>query len=200
MASAGCTAVCLGEHSGHSAIIKKGETTNAVRECRKRRTLWFFNDRDTFMLALVRDVERAIRTAARRGLIPCFRLNATSDIRWENEPCVRDGVTFPNIMSAFPGITFYDYTKLPNRRNLPTNYTLTFSRAEHNDTHARAESDAGNNVAVVFRKTLPQTWNGRQVIDGLATDLRFLDPRGVVVGLLAKGRKAQRDTSGFVLD
>jgi len=38
-----------------------------------------------------------------------------------------------------------------------------------------------------------------QVIDGDKDDLRFLDPKGVVVGLIAKG-KAKRDTSGFVID
>ena len=30
-------------------------------------------------------------------------------------------------------------------------------------------------------------------------DLRFLDERGVIVGLKAKG-KARKDTSGFVID
>jgi hypothetical protein len=46
---------------------------------------------------------------------------------------------------------------------------------------------------------LPETWNWIRVIDGTLTDARFSDPRGVVVGLLAKG-KARRDrTSGFVV-
>jgi hypothetical protein len=35
------------------------------------------------------------------------------------------------------------------------------------------------------------------VFNGDESDLRFLDPRGVVVGLYAKG-KAKKDTSGFV--
>jgi hypothetical protein len=38
---------------------------------------------------------------------------------------------------------------------------------------------------------------GRRVINGDESDLRFLDPVGVVVGLKAKG-KAKRDTTGFV--
>ena len=53
------------------------------------------------------------------------------------------------------------------------------------------------NVAVVFHK-LPETYLGRPVINGDETDLRFLDPKGVVVGLKAKG-KAKKDTSGFVV-
>jgi hypothetical protein len=36
------------------------------------------------------------------------------------------------------------------------------------------------------------------VFDGDDTDLRFLDPTGVIVGLKAKGR-ARKDTSGFVI-
>jgi hypothetical protein len=52
-------------------------------------------------------------------------------------------------------------------------------------------------VAVVF-KDVPDSYIGRTVIDGDDTDLRFLDPKGVVVGLKAKGR-ARKDTSGFVV-
>jgi hypothetical protein len=40
---------------------------------------------------------------------------------------------------------------------------------------------------------------GMSVVDGDADDLRFLDGRGVVVGLKAKG-PAKKDTSGFVRD
>jgi hypothetical protein len=59
----------------------------------------------------------------------------------------------------------------------------------------------GYNVAVVFgiKKTLPMpaTYNGTTVFNGDESDLRFLDPKGVVVGLYAKG-KAKKDTTGFV--
>jgi hypothetical protein len=51
----------------------------------------------------------------------------------------------------------------------------------------------------VFRDKLPETWNGYKVIDGTKHDLRFLDEKGVVVGLLAKG-DAKHDMSGFVVD
>jgi hypothetical protein len=57
------------------------------------------------------------------------------------------------------------------------------------------------NVATVFglKKTepMPETYNGRVVFNGDESDLRFLDPKSVVVGLYAKGR-AKKDTSGFV--
>jgi hypothetical protein len=59
-------------------------------------------------------------------------------------------------------------------------------------------SSGQGNAAVVFQ-TLPDTFLGLQVINGDEHDLRHLDPKGVIVGLLPKGRKAKRDTSGFVV-
>ncbi len=58
----------------------------------------------------------------------------------------------------------------------------------------------GANIAVVFRdkNSIPDTFLDRQVIDGDRDDLRFLDPKNVVVALYAKG-KAKKDTSGFVV-
>jgi len=44
---------------------------------------------------------------------------------------------------------------------------------------------------------MPETYNGLPVFNGDESDLRFLDPQGVIVGLYAKG-KAKKDTSGFV--
>jgi hypothetical protein len=44
---------------------------------------------------------------------------------------------------------------------------------------------------------MPETYNGLPVYNGDESDLRFLDPKGVIVGLYAKG-KAKKDTTGFV--
>jgi len=149
------------------------------------------------MAQLVKDVQSAERKARRLGLTPVFRLNGTSDIRWETIPVERDGETFPNIFTAFPLLTFYDYTKLTNRRNIPANYHLTFSRSEENGDAALAMLWSGFNVATLF-DTLPKTFWGFPVIDGTEHDLRFMDPKGVIVGLVPKG-KAKSDTSGFVV-
>jgi hypothetical protein len=54
----------------------------------------------------------------------------------------------------------------------------------------------GMNVAMVFDK-LPDSYMGLQVINADETDLRFLDPKGCIAGLKAKGR-AKKDTTGFV--
>lgn len=190
-ASAGCAAACLNT-AGRGRFAR----TQLARIAKTRR---LFADRAGFMAELVRDIEAGVRKAERLGLTPVVRLNGTSDIRWETIPV--DG--HRNIMARFPAVQFYDYTKLPNRRNLPPNYRLTFSLAEHNARAADAQLRAGRNVAMVFstskRDELPQWYGDIPVIDGDRHDLRFLDPEGVIVGLRAKGA-ATRDRSGFVVD
>lgn len=192
MATDGCRAACLNT-AGRAGIIKRGETTNAIQLARIAKTRWYFEDRAGFMAKLAHEIGRFVLKARRAGLVPCVRLNGTSDIPWERVPS--NG--FANIMSQFPNVQFYDYTKRHNRRNLPPNYHLTFSLAEGNDDSAALALEQGINVAAVFRKDLPPVYLGHRVVDGDASDLRFLDPRGVVVGLKAKG-KARHDTSGFV--
>ena len=121
------------------------------------------------------------------------RLNGTSDLRWEN-----DWQNF-NIIKYFSDIQFYDYTKLWNRRNLPANYHLTFSRAESNQEQTLSAIVNGLNISAVFRSELPKQYLGLNVINGDKHDLRFLDPLRSCVGLIAKG-KAKHDTSGFVIN
>jgi len=199
--TAGCTAACLNT-AGHGGMFKKGETTNVVQEARKRRTVMFFEMRDVFMFQLVREIKNAIKLSAKQGMIPVFRLNGTSDLSWEKYEVRRDGVLYSNIFTAFPEVQFYDYTKILGRKvaHIP-NYHLTFSAADGNDADVLKAIAQGMNVATVFglKKTepMPESYNGRTVFNGDESDLRFLDPRGVVVGLYAKGR-AKKDTSGFV--
>ena len=188
MASNGCAAACLNT-AGRGGMFRKGETTNAIQNARIRKTVQFFENRDTFMGELVKDITLAIKQAAKKNMTPVFRLNGTSDIRWETVAV--DGNR--NVMEMFPTVQFYDYTKLANRRDLPSNYHLTFSRSESNEHTIPADM----NVAVVF-DVLPDTFLGRPVVNGDDTDLRFLDPQGVVVGLKAKG-KAKKDPSGFTV-
>ena len=185
MASTGCAAACLN-------TAGRGRFTT-TQEARIRKTKWFFEDRETFMAQLVKDITAAIRKAGREGFVPVFRLNGTSDIRWETVPVGG----FRNIMEMFPTVMFYDYTKLQNRRDLPSNYHLTFSRSEENYAAVDMMMVQGYNTAIVF-DNFPEIYNGYKVIDGTETDLRFLDEKGVVVGLLAKG-KAKNDMSGFTV-
>jgi hypothetical protein len=193
-ASAGCIAACLNK-AGRGGLFSN------VQEARIAKTRVYYTDRDGFMAQLVAEIAALSRKATKRGLRAAVRLNGTSDIPWERIPVAGHA----NIMAAFPDVTFYDYTKITKRAlswargDMPTNYHLTFSRTESNHADALAVLAAGGNVAAVFRKALPEAWAGVSVINGDETDLRFTDPKGVVVGLKAKG-PAKRDQSGFVLD
>lgn len=194
MATKGCVKGCLNT-SGRGAF-------SATQYARRWKAQAFFRLRDEFMAKLDREIIRSCRWARERGLTPVFRLNGTTDIRWET---VRDSDGL-NVFERHPEVQFYDYTKLPNRWDLPDNYHLTFSYSGANGIHAYDALEQGMNVAVVFRSreivdSLSHvTINGRRVpvVDGDADDLRFLDERGVVA-LYAKG-KAKRDDTGFVLD
>lgn len=186
-----CRAACLNT-AGRGGIFAKGEADNTIQRKRRLRTHWFFARRAEFMAQLDREIQSHVRKATRKGLVPCVRLNGTSDIRWETI-LDEDGKT---VFDRHPDVQFYDYTKIPGRDLGIPNYHLTFSQAESNDSEVADEVARGMNVAVVFDR-VPSEYLGVPVVDGDETDLRFLDPSGVVVGLKAKGA-AKQDKSGFV--
>jgi hypothetical protein len=173
-----------------------------VQAGRKRKTDYFNADRDAFMLELVSDIQALIRKALREGMLPVVRLNGTSDILWETIPVTVDGITYPNIMSVFPGVQFMDYTKIVARfkRPLPANYDLTFSYSGADAYRASVLKAIAYRarIAVVFGDIIPDTFLGMPVVDGDSSDLRFLDPQACIVALHAKGR-AKKDTGPFVV-
>ena len=181
----------------------RGAMSN-VAQGRINKTIWFFEERNTFMQQLVVDVKRVIRKAQRKGLQPLIRLNGTSDIRWETVGFIDvDGTEYVNIFAAFPDVQFYDYTKDVNRKDLPTNYDLTFSDSgvQGFQPFVQIAIAKGMRVASVFRKEqdIPETHRGLTVVSGDKSDVRHLDDKGIVVALYAKG-KAKLDQSGFVFD
>lgn len=208
--TAGCIKGCLFT-SGKGGM-------NNVKQARINKTLRYFADRAVFMAELVADLEAFVRYCARKEVKPAVRLNGTSDIQWESGHNVaRAGVPFASVFEAFPEVQFYDYTKITNRAlkgYLPANYSLTLSYSEASPKYADMVIDAakrsGLNVAVVYRtKALRDSLSrdhlnagdrfmNRRVIDGDRDDLRFMDEKGVIVGLYAKGA-ARKDHSGFVL-
>ena len=182
---------------------------NSVQRARIAKTRLFFSDRDAFMETLHLDCKALIAKAKRLGLQPCIRLNGTSDLAFHRLTVPSQGKT---LMECFLDVPFYDYTKsvkkaLDNAKGLhPQNYTVVFSRdSAANENECQQVLSAGGNVAVVFRDSLPPVFWHRPVLNGDATDLRFLDRRaragrsGYVVGLKAKGQ-AKKDQSGFVVD
>ena len=133
-----------------------------------------------------------------------------------DQPVIRFGGTHdsdilsdaPEIVAAHPNTIFSDYTKL----DIPTGWvadnvyrcksaTELTTRDEFLDYAAR-----GLNHAVPFDlprgAPLPQFYHGIPVVDGDIDDLRFLDPKGVIVGLRFKPAsmlaKRGRDHRGFI--
>jgi hypothetical protein len=187
--TAGCTAACLNT-AGRGGMFRKGENTNMIQKARIRKTEYFFADRDAFMLDLYKDIQKAIKFAERQDLIPVFRLNGTSDLSWEKYTV---GSTDMNLFQLFPNTQFYDYTKVLGRKvGQYFNYHLTFSKADGNDADVAEALMQGMSVVAVY-DAIPEG-----VPSADETDLRFLDPKGIMLGLKAKGR-AKKDYSGFVI-
>jgi len=187
-ATPGCIASCLNT-AGRGGMFKRGETTNTIQKARIRKTRYFYEQRQDFMLDLKKDIEKAIKLAAKMNLIPVFRLNGTSDLSWEKY----DMLPGLNVFECFPTVQFYDYTKVLGRKVKGiANYHLTFSKAENNDSDVAEALLQGMSVVAVYDK-IPEG-----VPSADETDLRFLDPKGVMLGLKAKG-PAKKDYTGFVI-
>jgi hypothetical protein len=202
-ATAGCIALCLGKYSGQAGMVTDQENgTNSVRESRIAKAQMFMRERQTYLQHLERQIARLVAQAAKADLIPCGRLNGSTDIAFERMTYVGLDGRKLTLLERFSAVQFVDYTKIASRMdNAPANLSLTFSRSENNEAQCLELLAKGHNVAIVFAHGLPasRTWNGYRVIDGDKHDLRHLDPKGCVVGLSPKGRKAKADMSGFVL-
>lgn len=187
-ATPGCIAACLNT-AGRGGMFKRGETTNTIQKARIRKTNYFYEQRQDFMLDLKKDIEKGIRMAEQLGLTPVFRLNGTSDLSWEKY----DMLPGLNVFEVFPNVQFYDYTKILGRKVQGiANYHLTFSKAENNDADVAEALKQGMSVVAVYDE-IPAG-----VPSADETDLRFLDPKGTMLGLKAKGR-AKKDYTGFVI-
>ena len=171
-----CKALCL-VNSGKAEILP------AIMDARTRKTKLFFENKQAFVEQLDKDIRALAKKAAKRGMKAAVRLNGTSDILWERL------IDF----SRYPTVQFYDYTKIPLSFRNRKNYHLTFSFSGNNLEACEQALAQGVNVAVVFEKAIPATYNGRRVIDGTNHDARFLDKRkGVIIGLCAKGSRARK--------
>jgi hypothetical protein len=189
---AGCFDGCL-KSAGRGAF-------NSTQRARAAKTSFFYENRRAFMLSLCADIWTHKRRAANLGLIPLVRPNGTSDIAFENIQI--DGKT---IFQIFADVQFYDYTKHPSRNldgKTAGNYDLTYSFSAITPKTISIKgltNTANQRTAVVFqnRADIPETFRGWTVIDGDDTDVRHIEPVGVVVALYAKG-KARKEKNGFV--
>tara|TARA_Y100000592_G_scaffold72139_1_gene112241 strand:+ start:10 stop:657 length:648 start_codon:yes stop_codon:yes gene_type:complete len=205
---------------------------NYIQQSRLNRTRYFLNERTDFLNNLVLRISNFIAYAEKRNLIPVIRLNGTSDIPYENIRIKLDDLlqykklnnakhkkvftafiqkkqikSALNIMDIFKHVQFYDYTKYPLERRpkaiKQANYDLTFSRAENNEGSALEYMRTySGRASFVFSGALPKTYKGFKVIDADQTDLRFLEPKNVITGLVFKGSKKtlkEGIKSGFVI-
>jgi len=176
-----CAAACINK-------LGRGNMP-AVQAARIKRTLDYFNHREHFLTTLNADIYQFCHNARDLGLKVALRLNVYSDIRWERH----------GIPQRWPSVSFYDYSRLPNRKGLPPNYHLTFSWDSTNIHHCRKALENGMNVAVPFNK-FPEKFLGHDLIDGDEHDMRWLDPSPRIVALSAKGRLLKQPDSPFLGD
>jgi hypothetical protein len=200
---AGCGDNCL-VYTGHMAL------PNGVM-AREDRFVLFLKDPALFFEILKREILKQERRARKKGFLSAGRMNGTTDLDWTR--ILFDGRT---VFEHFPQTTWYDYTKNPNlaRNYLNHGIDVTLSWYKRLDTSVALELlDQGANLAIAYYDRLPefQVMGDRkvQVIDGDETDLRFLDPRGVIVGLKFKSatmhteaseRNARALESGFIIE
>lgn len=183
MSTPGCRNLCLGRNAGRMFM-------SPVQTAQNEKTALFAENPVLFYDCLRYDIAKHERKAKKLGMVSAVRVNGTSDL-----PKIA-----MTMAEEFPNTEFYDYTKIPKAWQRTTqNYSVTFSRSETNEADCIEALNNGINVAVVFAGAFPETWKGYPVISGDDSDARFKDPKGHVIGLSPKGRKARNDTSGFVV-
>ena len=166
-----CRALCLNS-SGRAGMTK-------IQEARKLKTDFFLEHTKEFIDKLWKELE----SLDKKGNC-AVRLNVVSDVDWEmifNK--------YQKSLNQLQNITFYDYSKdyFKIQANVLKNYHFTYSYSGHNwkicETFLK---DKIANVTVVFKPHIPPEYMGFEVINGDETDERFLDKKGVIVGLKYK--------------
>jgi hypothetical protein len=189
-ASKGCAKACL-------FTAGRGKFSN-VQSSRINKTNYFIYNKSLFIKQLAKEIVRETAKAEKKGEKIAFRLNGTSDQDFIYLLKKYAGLDIEDLQ---PTAIFYDYTKILGKVKKykdHSNYFLTFSRAEDNESAAIAALNDGSNVSIVFNGELPQYWRGFKVVDGDTSDLVMIYNKNVVLGLRAKG-EARKDKSGFVV-
>jgi len=192
-----CRLGCLAT-SGRQAIEIFSGIDN-IKNARIKKTKLFYEHSEFFMQWLIAEIKAAKLKAEKDGYFFSARLNATSDIDWQN---VR--VNGANIFEIFPDVNFYDYTKNANKFiNKPANYHLTYSFTGRNWAQSKELLKRGINIAMVFNakkeSELPTEYKGFSVTNGDLTDYRIADAKGIIIGLKWK-RIANREAEQQILN
>lgn len=184
-----CRKSCLqfaGRQSFDNVVLSRGKKTE----------LWV-NEPEFFLTKLWSELEKIDEKGK-----TAIRLNLLSDVDWQ--------VQFYTVLckdkelSKFTNIQFYDYTKdhFKILGNNTPNYNLTFSFSGHNWVHCnKFLQEKLANVAVVFKNDVPLEYQGFPVVNGDLSDERFLEDKGVIIGLKYKvPHGVKYEKSKFVID
>jgi hypothetical protein len=198
-----CRMGCLNT-SGRAGIEIFSGATNIIN-ARIKKTRLFYEEPEFFMAWMFAEIRAYQRKAQKDGYFFSVRLNATSDIDWQNVK-----VNGKSVFEIFPDISFYDYTKNVNKYiDHTNNYHLTYSYTGRNWKSCEVVLQHGHNVAMIFNvkkeSELPLYYKGYKVINGDLTDYRIDDAKGIIVGLKWKriaNRKAEKKilNSCFVIN
>jgi len=193
-----CTIACL-NLSGHNRMDIH---ENTINKARIKRTKLFFEHREFTVRWIIAEINLAKNRAKRLGYNFSVRLNNTSDISPEEFYIIENGKK-RNLLEIFPDVIFYDYTKVGSRINLVkkySNYDLTFSFNGHNKILCEKMLKNNVRVAVVFNGELPDTFMNHEVINGDLYDMRYKEPKNVIVGLHYKKTRNKLDKNNkFVI-
>ena len=189
-ASTGCRLACLVE-SGH-ALLEKRAGKVKISIARMIKSWVAIYRKDICDSVLIHEIKLAKKNADKNGRKFSVRLNGTSDIE------------FYDVINIFPDIQFYDYTKDPDRIEVP-NYHLTFSysnQAKSRFDHYKQALNRDQSIAFpVVSTDFDQALSLPDCYDMDKTDLRFLDKHGKYGILKAKltDNLADGVKQGFIL-
>ena len=205
--TAGCRAACLIVTSGRYAMARNSGARwfdNGTTRAQVVRSL-MYAAAPSAALRLEIDAMAAVHRKARRlGIESRWRVNIADDLVREANP------HYASAVETMDGA--YCYTKHPMRDGFHPEHggpvvRVCLSASERWTVEdIRDAVAAGHTVAVPMavgrHDDLPTVWHGMTVVDGDASDDRWSDPRGVVVGLRVKfttrAQAAAAVKSGFV--
>jgi len=195
-----CRKVCLGITKYGLTVKQEEHIKCKMLLSRVKRTILYKEHFEYFSNRLISELIDRIKKAKKRDKTIAIRLNGYSDVLWENVDfsvfyedirskyysIYKKEPKNSNIMSLFPDITFYDYTKYKynerTSKDLPKNYHLTYSISESSGKEEIKNNLLNNrNVAVVVTKDLKERLLNEeeiatyQIIDGDEYDYRVYD-------------------------
>tara|TARA_R100001082_G_scaffold110881_1_gene92224 strand:- start:1162 stop:1944 length:783 start_codon:yes stop_codon:yes gene_type:complete len=197
--SANCMDECL-RNSGNAKIFKN------VNKGRQAKTNFLLNDRINFLLQLDKELFKFNKKCIDNNKTGFVRLNTISDY-----PYYKTG-----LMQKYSDLKFIDYTKIAKTLidKKPSNYFLIFSFSGNNAfaNQVRLSLKTSYPIAVVFYDGLPETFLGREVIDGDLSDINNVLEYNKIIGLkykqtfdLVTGKKlltreqVKNNNSGFIV-